>query len=112
MAAKRRVFIVWIHPLFVSSLKLVLQHPEIEWAGSAMDDEHLPEKIATIQPDTVLVEGVDENSIHKVTSILEFSHGNMRVIGLNLSDNQITVGNIGQDNLIGKDDLIRLVLKE
>ena len=112
MAATRRVFIVWVNPLFISSLRLVLQHPEIEWAGSAMDDEELPAKIAAIQPDTVLVEGADESSIHKVTSILEYSRWNMRVIGLNLSDNQITVCNIGQDRLIDKDDLIRLVLKE
>jgi DNA-binding NarL/FixJ family response regulator len=112
MAAKRRVFIVWINPLFINSLKLVLRHPEIEWAGSALDDENLLEQIAAIQPDTVLVEGADENNIHKVTSILENSRWNMRVIGLNLSDNQITVCDIGQDKLIHTDDLIRLVLKE
>lgn len=112
MAAKRRVFIVWANPLFVSSLKLLLQHPEIEWAGSAVDDEDLPVKIAAIQPDAVLVEGVDENYVHQVTSILGYSRGSLRVIGLNLLDNQITVCNIGQDELIDKNDLIRLVLKE
>ncbi len=112
MTAKRRIFIVWINPLFVDSLKRVLQHPAIEWAGSAMDDENLSMHITEIQPDTVLVEGADENDIHKVTSILENSHWNMRVIGLNLSDNQITVCDIGQDTLIHVDDLIRLVLKE
>jgi hypothetical protein len=35
----------------------------------------------------------------------------VRVISLNLLDNQITVWNIGQEQLIEKDDLIRLVLK-
>ena len=110
--AIRRIFVVWINPLFINSLRLVLRHPEIEWAGSALDDENLPAQIAAIQPDTVLVEGVDEHHIHKVTSILENSHWNMRVIGLNLSDNQITVCDIGQDKLIHVEDLIRLILKE
>jgi AmiR/NasT family two-component response regulator len=112
MADKRRVFIVWVNPLFVNSLRFILRHPEIEWAGSAVDDENLPEQIAALKPDTVLVEGVDEDRIQKVTNILAYSQGNMRVIGLNLSNNQITVCNIGQDSLINVDDLINLVLKE
>lgn len=113
MAEKRRVFIVGVNPLFVSSLRLVLQHPEIEWAGSAVDDEALLEKITAIQPDTVIIEGIENSSTQKMmTSILGYSRGNMQVIGLNLSDNQITVCTIGQDQLIEKDDLIRLVLKE
>lgn len=112
MAAKRRLFVVWINPLFVNSLRLVLQHPDIEWAGSAVDDENLPAQITALQPDTVLVEGVDQDHIRKVTSLLQYSQGSMRVIGLNLSDNQITVCNIGQDSLIKVDDLIHLVLKE
>jgi AmiR/NasT family two-component response regulator len=111
MAAKRRVFIVWANPLFVSSLRLVLQHPDIEWTGSAIDDADLPARIAAIQPDTVLVEVEDESSLHHVTSLLKLNQGSVRVISLNLLDNQITVWNIGQEQLIEKDDLIRLVLK-
>lgn len=112
MASKRRVFIVGVNPQFVNSLRLVLGHPEVEVAGSAMDDEYLPGKIAALQPDTVLIEGTDQDHIQKVTSILQYIHGNLRVIGLDLADNTITICNIGQDSLIDKDDLLHLVLKE
>lgn len=112
MITKRRVFIVWVNQLFFDSLRLVLRHPDIEWAGSSADVGNLATLIDDFQPDTVLVEEVNDDHISRLINILSYSHGKMQVISLNLNDNQITVCIIGQDHLIKVDDLIRLVLKE
>ncbi len=41
----RRMFVICSHPLFLKSLRVLLDHPEIEWVGLATDFVDLPAQI-------------------------------------------------------------------
>ena len=59
----RRVLVIGSHPLFLKSLRVLLDRPEIEWVGISNDAEDLPARVTALQPDVVVLEGeVSENA--------------------------------------------------
>lgn len=108
----RRMFVICSHPLFLKSLRVLLDNPEIEWVGLATDFVDLPAQVKALQPDVILIEGEVIENAKRALQILATNHRNLRIIGLNMLDNEMSVFEAGQGIINKTDDLLRLILKE
>lgn len=106
----RQVFMIWIHPIFRESVYLLLDHPEVEWVGITSDIETAITEILSLKPDTILIEE-DANISSRLTRILENCSWDYRLMGINLTDNQLNLYHHEQQVLARSEDLLRLVLK-
>jgi DNA-binding NarL/FixJ family response regulator len=108
--AVQRVFIMWTHPLFHESMRLILNHPHIEWVGSNSDYAIGREQVLSLRPDIVLVEDEDEEDTPTLAlGILETCHWDVRVIGLSLSNNKLSMYQ-REIRIVGQaDDLLHLI---
>jgi AmiR/NasT family two-component response regulator len=107
--ATHRVFVIWTNPLFHESVRRLLAHPDVEWVGEASDYVAAQGNIAALQPDTVLVEAV-ENNISQVLDILRASHGNVRIISLGLADNSLSLYQHQEQVVAKAEDLLFVLL--
>jgi chemotaxis response regulator CheB len=91
-------------------MHLILNHPQIEWVGSNSDYVAAREQILSLQPDIVLVEDEDEGDAPTLAlSILETCTWDVRVIGLSLSNNKLSMYQ-REVRIVGQaDDLLRLI---
>ncbi len=106
----RQVFVVWTHPLFYTSLRLILDDPNINLMGAASDYAAAHDQIISLQPDTIIVEEGEEDVSTEVMALLQICPSGGRVIGLNLMDNQLSVYH-REHRIVGEtEDLLRLVL--
>ncbi len=110
--ATRRVFIVWTHPLFRESVRMLLNHPDIEWLGATSDHRNAFEEIYTLQPDTILVEETTTDMSSEIMEILDNCPWNVRVVSLNLTDNRLSIYNHEQRVAGQRDDLLRSILRD
>jgi DNA-binding NarL/FixJ family response regulator len=108
----RRVFVVWTHPIFHESVRLLLNHPDVELVGATSDYGAAQREILGLQPDTVLVEEPGGSLRAEVMGILEASPWSVRVIGLSLEDNSLSVYHREQRTVAQSDDLLQLVLSD
>ena|SRR3990170_6744513 len=107
----RRVFVFWIHPLFYTSVRLLLNDPNIELVGAASDPAAAHEQIMGLQPDTIILEEGGETIFAEVFTYLLVRSSFRRIIGLNLDDNQLSVYHREQKTVGQVDDLLQLVLQ-
>ena len=110
--AIRRVFIYWTHPLFYDSVRMLLNHPEIEWVGSSSDYGAGWSQIMSVPPDTILVEEVEGSIPDEVLHLVEASHWNGRVVGLNIHDNQMRMYQHIQRTVGKAEDLLQWILDD
>lgn len=107
----RRLFVVWTNPLFRDSVRLLLDHPEVDLAGTTSDYVAAKEAIMNLKPDTILVEEVEGIVPTNLMEILETNHFNLRLISINLDDNRLRVFHRQQWNIVQAEDLLRLILQ-
>ena len=106
----RRVFVIWTHPLFHESVRALLNHPHIEWVGATADLAVARGQIASLRPDTVLVEGLQDGLPLEALKIMNSCGWKILLLGLNLEDNTTRVC-YSEQKIVGRaDDLLRLVL--
>ncbi len=106
----RQVFVVWTHPLFYTSLRLILDDPNIDLIGAASDYAAAHDQVISLQPDTIIVEEGEGDISTEVMALLQICPSGGRVIGLNLVDNQLSVYHREQ-RLVGRaEDLLGLIL--
>jgi AmiR/NasT family two-component response regulator len=105
----RRVFVVWTHPLFYEAVRLLLDDPSIDLVGANPDYAAAHEHIMKLQPDTIIVEEKEGNLSAEVFAFLRDSPMDARIIGLNLSDNQLFVYHRERQTVGRANDLLRLV---
>ncbi len=108
----RRVFVIWTHPLFLDSVRLLLIHPKVEMVGATSDYEIAQERALELQPDTILIEEAGSNVSNRVMNILEVCGWNTRVVSLNLDNNKLIVYHREQLMVGQADDLLHLILSE
>jgi len=108
----RRVFVVWKHPIFRKSVRLLLDHPNVEWGGASSDCAAAQSEIMDLQPDTILVEESEGKVSTDAMEILEASTWNVRVVSVSLADNRLSVFHREQKTVGQAKDLLHLVLGE
>lgn len=106
----RRLFVIWRHPIFHGSLRKLLNHPELEWVGTASDWTTAHSEIEKLRPDTILVEEPEEQAASEALEILEASSWDVRVVSVSLNDNRLSVFHREQKTVGQADDLLHLVL--
>jgi AmiR/NasT family two-component response regulator len=107
--AVRRVFVIWTNPLFHEFVRLLLVHPKVEMVGATSDYAIVQTNINTLCPDTVIVE-VTDNNLDLVMNIMKASRSNIRIIGLNLTNNALSVYQHQQQMVAKADDLLGVLL--
>lgn len=106
----RRVFVVWTHPLFYEAVRLLLDDPSIDLVGAISDYAAAHKHIMKLQPDTIIVEEKEGDLSAEILAILRDSPLDARIIGLNLSDNQLFVYHRLRQTVGRAEDLLRLIL--
>jgi DNA-binding NarL/FixJ family response regulator len=106
----KRVFFIWKNQLFHESVRLLLNHSEIEWLGSTSDIKAAKDEILELKPDTILIEELQGRTSMEVMDVLESQLWNVRIIGLNLTDNTLHVYQHQEEKVLKADDLVRLIL--
>lgn len=107
----RRIFVFWENPIFRDSVRLLLDHPDVEWVGASSDYAAAMEGVQDAKPDTLLIEGTDGQLPAAVIDLLEASDCSLRLIMFNLNDNRLSVYHFEQWLVADEGDLIRLVLR-
>ena len=107
-----RVYVIWVHPLFHDSLHQLLVHTDIKWVGAASDFTIAVEEISSLHPDTILIEELEgETTTSAFMKILEKFQWDLRVVGVSLNDNQMSVYQHAQQTVGKPEDLIRLIIQ-
>lgn len=109
----RRVFLVWEHPLLRKALQALLSDAQIEWVGDSANLDDFSQLLERYEPEIVLVEEQESNPSHRAAQVLAIcQQAHLRVIGINLSGNDIQYYEFDQRTITERDDLINLILKE
>lgn len=108
----RRIFVIWINPLFRDSVRLLLSHPNVTCVGAASDWATAQSEISSLQPDTILVEAGEGNTSIEAMEILEAIPWNVRVVSMSLGNNKLSLFCREQKTVGQAQDLLRLVLGE
>ena len=108
--APRSIYVVWTHPLFHESVRLILKHPGIIWLGATPDIAKAREEIMTLHPNTILFEKAEGSIPAGLVDILEAENWDMRIIGLSLDDNEMSLYHRKQKKVVKADDLLEFVL--
>ena len=107
--AVQRVFVVWNHPLFLESVRRLLERPGIAWVGAASDHAQARLRIAELQPDTVLIEEPEGDAPSEAIGILEAGSTDLRVIRLSLANNELTAYDRTRRRIVEPGDLLRMI---
>lgn len=108
--AVRHVFVIWTNPLFHEATRLLLRHPNIIWVGAAADFTTAHDEILRLRPDTILFEKTREGHPIGVLEILAVETWEMRVIGLSLESNEISLYHREHQTVVDVGDLLQFVL--
>ncbi len=113
MTTTRRVFVIWMNPLFHESVRLLLSHPDVEWVGATSDHAAAHEQIMKLCADTILIEEGEGGGVPaEAVEILEASSTDMRIIRLSLADNNLIVYHREQKIVGQAKDLLGLIQKD
>lgn len=105
----RRVYVIWIHPLFYEAVRLLIDDPDIELAGATSDYAAAHHQIMELNPDTIIVEQEEGELSTNMLVFLKDSPLIDRIIGLNLTDNQLWLYQ-REKRMIGRAaDLLQLI---
>jgi DNA-binding NarL/FixJ family response regulator len=106
----RRVFVIWTHPLFHESVRLLLERPQIEWVGATSDHEAAHHHIASLQPDTILIEELEGGQAgEEALKLLEGISSDIRIIRFSLENNELTIYHREQRTVGQAGDLLKLI---
>lgn len=105
-----RVYAFWQNPIFCDSIRLILQHPELEWIGSTSSLDTAQADISTHQPEVVLVEYTDVRTSVEFLRIMACSPWGAQIIGLNLHNNQLHLYHREQWTMAKIEDLLKVIL--
>lgn len=111
--ANHQVYVIWTNPLFHDSLRQLLDHQDIELVGSASDFTDAVEEISRLHPDTILIEEIaEETTTSTFMKIVEKFQWDLRVVGVSLNDNQLSIFQHAQQTVGRPEDLTRLIIQE
>ena len=108
--AVRRVFLIWTNPLFHESARLLLKHPDVIWVGSTGDITTANEEIMRLHPDTILFEKTSAGIPTGVMEVLEVETWDVRIIGVSLDNNEISLYHHKHQTVGEAGDLLQFVL--
>ena len=106
----RRLYMIWTNPIFRDVVRLILDHPEVQWLGTSSNFVTALETIQMLQPDTIVVENVESRSPVELIDLLETAKAIVRVFYVSLDDNRLHIYAHENWSVGEADDLLRLIL--
>lgn len=108
----KQVFVIWTHQLFQKSLALLLDHPQIELLGETCDYDSATQDIQRLRPNTVLIEETGDSKPKELINRLQSLPWNVRILSLNLMDNQLNFYHHEQRMMGNSEELVQVILSE
>lgn len=107
----RHVFIVWSHPLFRDTMRLLLKHPSIEIVGMGSQQEDIMVEIEHHKPEIIIVEETDDDTVtrNEALQILQACPWEAKVIRLSLNDNELWLYHHERRSIDSANDLLSVV---
>lgn len=106
-----RVFVLWKHPLFNETVRMLLHHPDIELSGAAMNTADYRERLDAHRPQILVLERTS-HSDPPDQNPLGLLDEDVRVIWLSLDDNILSEFTRHNHTVQHRDDLLGLVLED
>lgn len=107
----RRLFMVWSSPIFRDSINLLLDHPDVEWLGTASDYKAVQEEIHQLHPDTIVVEEVEGGLPARMIELLETENSVLQLVCVSLEDNRLRIFTRENRAVAEASDLLQLILQ-
>ena len=107
----RRIYIVWVHPLFCDTVRLLLTHSSIEIVGLSNDYDNATQEISQHKPDTVIIEDTEESAVTRIktSEIVNMFPEVARIIRLSLKDNELWVYRHERQSITNIEDFLRII---
>jgi DNA-binding NarL/FixJ family response regulator len=105
----KRVYVLWEHPLFFDSVRLLLRNPGVELVGATSDHEIFQAQARSLKPDVVIIEKTGEEEIDSMEAMTVL-RGGSKVICLSLDDNELNVYRHQHRTATNVEDLLGLIL--
>jgi hypothetical protein len=90
---------------------MLLSHPEVELVGSQTVLERAMREINELKPDTILVENTKKYPLTDFFRFLEQEVAQLKIIGMNMENNQATLFHRENRSVIHEDELLEIILK-
>jgi DNA-binding NarL/FixJ family response regulator len=105
---RRTVYIIWTHPLFYESIRMLMNH-RVEIVGSSNDHGRAGQEINQLQPEIVIIEAPEglKDLGEETISILRRGP---KVIHLSLDDNELSLYLRKQKTMVEPGDLMQTIL--
>ncbi len=105
-----RVFVIWNHPLFFESIRLFLQHTNVECIGACQNMNEAISQIHKLLPDTILIEETEKgDTFERVIELIESSSINVRIFRLNMNNNELKIYHREQITVMQAEELVHLI---
>ncbi|NIS79007.1 MAG: hypothetical protein GTO14_02010 [Anaerolineales bacterium] len=106
--AGSRVYIIWTHPLFHESVRLLLRHPQVELVGATSDHSTARNQITALEPDVVIIEEVNGEGRENEDTVA-ILRAAPRVIHLSLANNELSIFHRERHTVTQVEDLVSLI---
>lgn len=110
--ASQRVFVIWKTPIFYEAVRLLVNHPDVEWTGTTSDYSSAQDEVLKLHPETIIIEEIDGCIPLEVMRILEATPWSIRIIGINLENNDLRIFHREQRTVGQAKDLLQLILND
>lgn len=90
----------------------MLKHPDITWVGEVANFRAVSEEILKLKPDTILFERTETGIPDVVKEIMVVEANDVRMIGLSLDNNEISLFQREHQAVEEASDLLQIVLGE
>lgn len=106
----RRVYVIWVNPLFRDSVLALLRHPDVQCVGMTKHGAIVQEEILRLEPDTIVVEKTGGQLSPEVMDLFERSRFTGRLVSFSLTGNRLHVFQHEERAVLEADDLLNLIL--
>lgn len=107
--ARKRVYVIWTHPLFYESIRLLLDR-EVDLVGSSTNHAVGNRQISEMKPDVVIIETPKGMKDLETETIAILQEG-PKVIHLSLEDNELNLYQRQHKTMDQSTDLMRMILE-
>lgn len=107
----RQVYIIWAHPLFHESMRLLLDHPQIQFVGETSDYLAAQEELVRLRPDILLMEDDNGEEHARIMEYFQACPWSMMIFLISMDDNELGIYHHEKRAVVRTNDLLSWVLQ-